>query len=143
MDLFFDPDIPFLKVNKSMDLNNKMEIQDNANNIDTEKIIEYYKGVLSIYYALIGRKINQDAKRERNLAQEVQTNTENFTILERDWLIQFELFCDKLEMINPKLKVEPYFTLENEMKLQSMNENPYYENENFNNNNEEQDKEEE
>lgn len=112
MDMFFDPDLPFLKVNKNLDLNNKMKVQDNTNNIDMMQTVEYYKGMLSIYYALIGRKINQDAKKERNLAGEIETNTQNFKILERDWLVQFDIFCKELKEINPSFIVEPFYTLE-------------------------------
>lgn len=67
--------------------------------------ITFYKEAIGIYYAMFGRRMNLDFKRERNTVEEVSLTSGAIENIERDWLIQFEIFVDNLKEINDRVKL--------------------------------------
>lgn len=81
---FFDSNSPFL-INKDTNSpdSNKFEIA-GGDSGGTNDIFTYYDRWLEIYYGLLGRKINVDRKKERNITNEVEMSEDNFDILENE-----------------------------------------------------------
>lgn len=81
---FFDTNSPFL-INKDTNSpdSNKFEIA-GGDNGGTADIFNYYDRWLEIYYTMLGRRINVDRKKERNVTDEIEMSESNFVILENE-----------------------------------------------------------
>lgn len=81
---FFDTNSPFL-INKDTNSpdSNKFEVS-GGDNGGTTDIFTYYDRWLEIYYSMLGRRINVDRKKERNITNEVEMSETNFDILENE-----------------------------------------------------------
>lgn len=81
---FFDTNSPFL-INKDTNSpdSNKFEIAGGEAG-GTNDIFTYYDRWLEIYYGMLGRRINVDRKKERNITNEVEMSENNFDILENE-----------------------------------------------------------
>lgn len=96
MDLYFDPTNFFLvNAGFSGDLSNKFKVIDSNGKTDTTDFLDYYNGVMNTIYSIIGRRVNIDAKKERNVMSEVMSTQENYDILKREYMNQFKIFMEK------------------------------------------------
>lgn len=95
--LFFDPTNPFIvNLGNTEELNNRFSTDDIVGNKTGTDAIDYYNKLVAIYYHLLGRKVNNDVKKERNITSEVEASQENYDVVQSDWLNQFEIFIDEL-----------------------------------------------
>lgn len=95
---YFDVNKPYIKVAKGVDLKNRFEINENVGQLNPNVLVEYYKQVMGVYYSLFGRKMNNDFKKERSVEKEINMTSENYDILEKDWLDQFKIFTMELKV---------------------------------------------
>lgn len=84
---------PFLKKLKGTDLKNRIEVIAEAQNGNPNVLIEFYKQTMGIYYAIYGRRTNNDYKKERSITQEIGLTSDNYKILEKDWVDEFKVFA--------------------------------------------------
>lgn len=104
--LFFDPANPFIvNVGSTEDLANRFATEEKGNSAGNSDVIDYYNKMIGVYYQLMGRKINSDYKKERNVSDEVEASQENFDVVQNDWLAQFELFIEDLKAIGMQIDI--------------------------------------
>ena len=90
---FFNIYKPFISKLKGQDLKNRIEISELASNMNPNVLVEFYKQVMGIYYAIYGRRTNNDYKKERSITQEIGLTSDNYQILEKDWIDEFKVFA--------------------------------------------------
>lgn len=103
IDLFFNQENPFIvNLGNTDDITNRFEITDTAKSGGggTADILDYYNKVLAAYYQILGRQVNLDVKKERNVSNEIEASQENFNVVQSDWLNQFELFIWKVKELS-------------------------------------------
>lgn len=103
LDLFYNVNNPFIISLMEDDLSNKFDTFDN-NSGDTLSFIEYYKEFCGIMYHLLGRQVNLDNKKERNVSSEVEANQNNFSIVQNDYINQFKCFIEQINKVSDKLQ---------------------------------------
>lgn len=84
---------PFIKRLKGTDLKNRIEISELHHNMNPNILVEFYKQVMGIYYSIYGRRTNNDYKKERSVTQEIGLTSDNYQILEKDWVDEFKVFA--------------------------------------------------
>lgn len=95
--LFFDPTNPFIvNLGNTEELNNRFSSEDVGSTKTGTDAIDYYNKLVAIYYHLLGRKVNNDVKKERNITSEVEASQENYDVVQKDWLDQFAIFIDEV-----------------------------------------------
>lgn len=98
--LFFDPTNPFIvNVGNMDDLTNRFTNENVGQSGNAADVIDYYNKLIGVYYHLMGRKINNDVKKERNITSEVEASQENYDVVQSDWLNQFEIFIEELKAL--------------------------------------------
>ena len=61
---------------------------------------------MGIYYAIYGRRTNNDYKKERSITQEIGLTSDNYKILEKDWIDEFKVFAYNFKkQFNMEIKV--------------------------------------
>ena len=106
VDDYFNIYKPFLKKLKGTDLKNRIEVIAEAQNSNTNVLIEFYKQTMGIYYAIYGRRTNNDYKKERSITQEIGLTSDNYKILEKDWIDEFKVFAYNFKkQFNMEIKV--------------------------------------
>ena len=106
VDDYFNIYKPFLKKLKGTDLKNRIEVIAEAQNSNPNVLIEFYKQTMGIYYAIYGRRTNNDYKKERSITQEIGLTSDNYKILEKDWIDEFKVFAYNFKkQFNMKIKV--------------------------------------
>lgn len=93
---FFDPTNIFLMMFSDSDLSNRFDTIELSSGSQTD-FLDYYNEVIKIYYHIYGRKINIDAKKERNISDELKISEENFDYVQNDYKKQFEIFVNQLK----------------------------------------------
>lgn len=94
IEAFLDPTNPVIVTCGSPDeLRNKFSKIEFSNNEGSD-LLEYYDKVISAFYHLMGRRLNNDIKKERNVSNEVEASQENYDIVQSDWLNFFEIFIN-------------------------------------------------
>ena len=93
VDDYFNIYKPFLNKLKGTDLKNRIEVIAEAQNSNPNVLIEFYKQTMGIYYAIYGRRTNNDYKKERSITQEIGLTSDNYKILEKDWIDEFKVFA--------------------------------------------------
>lgn len=89
---YFDIYDPFIRVPMGVDLKNKIEVNEPHTKIQPNILVEYYKQVMGVYYAIYGRRTNNDFKKERSVTQEIGLTSDNYLTLEKDWTDEFKVF---------------------------------------------------
>ena len=113
--MFFDPTNPFVvNLGVQEELSNRFASEDIASTKTGTDAIDYYNKLISIYYHLFGRKINNDVKKERNISSEVEASQENYDVVQSDWLNQFAIFIEELKQ---KSGIDIWVEKENEAIL--------------------------
>lgn len=92
---YFDIYDPFIRVPMGVDLKNRIEVNEPHTKIQPNILVEYYKQVMGIYYAIYGRRTNNDFKKERSVTQEIGLTSDNYLTLEKDWIDEFKVFVYK------------------------------------------------
>ena len=106
VDDYFNIYKPFLKKLKGTDLKNRIEVIAEAQNSNPNVLIEFYKQTMGIYYAMYGRRTNNDYKKERSITQEIGLTSDNYKILEKDWIDEFKVFAYNFKkQFNMEIKV--------------------------------------
>ena len=106
VDDYFNIYKPFLKKLKGTDLKNRIEVIAEAQNSNPNVLIEFYKQTMGIYYAIYGRRTNNDYKKERSITQEIGLTSDNYKILEKDWIDEFKVFAYNFKkQFNIEIKV--------------------------------------
>ena len=106
VDDYFNIYKPFLKKLKGTDLKNRIEVIAEAQNSNPNVLIEFYKQTMRIYYAIYGRRTNNDYKKERSITQEIGLTSDNYKILEKDWIDEFKVFAYNFKkQFNMEIKV--------------------------------------
>ena len=106
VDDYFNIYKPFLKKLKGTDLKNRIEVLAEAQNSNPNVLIEFYKQTMGIYYAIYGRRTNNDYKKERSITQEIGLTSDNYKILEKDWIDEFKVFAYNFKkQFNMEIKV--------------------------------------
>ena len=106
VDDYFNIYKPFLKKLKGTDLKNRIEVIAEAQNSNPNILIEFYKQTMRIYYAIYGRRTNNDYKKERSITQEIGLTSDNYKILEKDWIDEFKVFAYNFKkQFNMEIKV--------------------------------------
>lgn len=106
VDDYFNIYKPFLKKLKGTDLKNRIEVIAEAQNSNPNVLIEFYKQTMGIYYAIYGRRTNNDYKKERSITQEIGLTSDNYKILEKDWIDEFKIFAYNFKkQFNMEIKV--------------------------------------
>lgn len=104
MSLYFDNLNPFMvSLNNNSEVSNRFETIEAGGNSQADSFLDYYNKVIGIYYHIIGRRVNNDEKKERNITSEVEASQENYDIVQSDWLNQFEIFINRVKE-NPNFK---------------------------------------
>lgn len=113
---FFNIYKPFIKKIKGTDLKNRIELNEIAHNMNPNVLVEFYKQVMGIYYAIYGRRTNNDYKKERSVTQEIGLTSDNYQILEKDWVDEFKVFAYNFKKkFNIEIKV-----IENKENMQDI-----------------------
>ena len=116
VDDYFNIYKPFLKKLKGTDLKNRIEVIAEAQNSNPNVLIEFYKQTMGIYYAIYGRRTNNDYKKERSITQEIGLTSDNYKILEKDWIDEFKVFAYNFKkQFNMEIKV-----IENDENMQDI-----------------------
>lgn len=116
VDDYFNIYKPFLKKLKGTDLKNRIEVIAEAQNSNPNVLIEFYKQTMGIYYAIYGRITNNDYKKERSITQEIGLTSDNYKILEKDWIDEFKVFAYNFKkQFNMEIKV-----IENDDNMQDI-----------------------
>ena len=116
VDDYFNIYKPFLKKLKGTDLKNRIEVIAEAQNSNPNVLIEFYKQTMGIYYAMYGRRTNNDYKKERSITQEIGLTSDNYKILEKDWIDEFKVFAYNFKkQFNMEIKV-----IENDENMQDI-----------------------
>ena len=116
VDDYFNIYKPFLKKLKGTDLKNRIEVIAEAQNSNPNVLIEFYKQTMGIYYAIYGRRTNNDYKKERSITQEIGLTSDNYKILEKDWIDEFKVFAYNFKkQFNMEIKV-----IENDDNMQDI-----------------------
>lgn len=98
IDAYFNPANPFLIVSDfDDDFGNRFHTMETKANATSMSLFDYYKFWEKTYYELLGRRLNTDAKRERNITNEVLASQNNFDVLENDNYIHTVNFIKRLE----------------------------------------------
>ncbi|MGL4950455.1 MAG: hypothetical protein ACRC4M_01240 [Mycoplasma sp.] len=110
-----NPFIFKLGIGKGKNLANRIEpLQMETGSKSQRDFIDYYKESVGIWYALFGRRVNEDFKRERNITAEVEASQESFDVIQKDYLNQFEIFTLKAQKLCIDIKVPEPKELEQE-----------------------------
>ncbi|WP_300351372.1 hypothetical protein [Clostridium sp.] len=85
LELFFDEANPFIVTsNMTRDISNRIVAEGMDVDFKGSDLIEYYEKTIYSFYHLIGRRINNDVKKERNVSNEVDASQENYDIIQSD-----------------------------------------------------------
>lgn len=97
--LFMDPDVPVLvTLNSSTGLlNNKFNAVEFGGSNTTLEFIEYVRHFFDVYYTLLGRRSNNDKKKERNIAGEVDATQEQFDVLQHEIICNIQNYLDDVK----------------------------------------------
>lgn len=107
LELFFDEANPFIVTsNMTRDISNRIVAEGMDVDFKGSDLIEYYEKTIYSFYHLIGRRINNDVKKERNVSNEVDASQENYDIIQSDWLTYFDIFITDLNKLIPEAKVK-------------------------------------
>lgn len=94
LDNYFNEKLPVIMSPDGLDFENKLEPLDLRNSSNNpNSIVEMYKQVCGVYNAIFGRRTNNDFKKERSVTQEISLTSDNYEILEQEWIDNFKLFC--------------------------------------------------
>lgn len=105
IELFFNPANPFIiNLGNMGDLPNRFSTEDIAKTSQGQDLLDYYNKTIAAYYHILGRQINLDVKKERNVSNEVEASQENFDIVQSDWLNQFDMFIQKCKELGINCK---------------------------------------
>lgn len=117
---YFNPANPFIITTATgKQLSNRFSIEDIANSASND-FLEYYEKAVYAYYHILGRRINNDFKKERNVSDEVNASQENYDVIQSDWLKYFEIFVSQVNELFPNAKIT---IPRNEIKSEEPNEN--------------------
>lgn len=106
IELFFNPANPFLvNIGTSEDVANRFSTEEGTKTTNTSDVIDYYNKMMGVYYQILGRRVNSDYKRERNISDEVEASQENYDIIQSDWLNQFAMFIEELKGMGLKVEI--------------------------------------
>lgn len=101
--MFFDPGNPFMiqagGSDDSVAINNRFAELKTSNQGDSPQINQAYTNFLLAYYTMLGRRLNLNDKKERNVASEIEAEQDNFDVLENDHLLHLEAFLSSLKDI--------------------------------------------
>lgn len=97
VDDYFDPYKPYVKVHKTVDQHNRFRLSESAAVLQPNILVEYYKQVMGIYYVMFGRRTNNDFKKERSVTQEIGLTSDNYLVLEKDWIDEFKYFVYQMK----------------------------------------------
>lgn len=97
---FFNPRNLFIvRAGFQNDTLNRFNQLDVGNSNSVLQMVEYYKEIMGIIYQQLGRRLNVDTKKERNLSNEIDASQENFDIIFKDTNTQFNMFVERLNTI--------------------------------------------
>ena len=106
MEAYYDEESPYIVAVKGADLNNRLEFNELVGKGKTPNdIVEHYKQVCGIYYAMFGRRVNNDFKKERSITAETDLTEDNYAILEKNWIDSFKVFADDVKKLGINIKV--------------------------------------
>lgn len=121
LDMFFNEDVPFyLELDADLGTGNRFtsESINTSGNNGVSELKDYYNMFIETYYHLLGRRINLDDKKERNVSVEVNSSQSNFDILQNEDRICKEDFLNEMTRITgvqwEEIKTEPLNTMEEE-----------------------------
>lgn len=119
LETFYNPENLFIIQLAEEELSNKFDtLEQKGGNV--RDFIEYYKEYCGIWYHLLGRQVNLDNKKERNVSSEVEANQSNFSIVQRDYMNQFKTFIETINQMGDKLNLEglqvKYIEVENDLQ---------------------------
>jgi len=109
MELFFNLNNPFMIISGGVGSveKNRFDILDfGASSDRAQSLINHYNEVMNIYYRMLGRRENDDAKKERNITAEVSASQEQYYAVQSDYLNQFKLFIGRCKIINPNIDLD-------------------------------------
>lgn len=100
VDAYFDETNPFTyssMINGEMP--NKITSIELGGGTSTQHFTDFYREWLDIWYSILGRRFNNDFKKERNITDEVQASQSNFDILENEHKMYLENFARDLKLL--------------------------------------------
>ena len=104
MESWFNPKDPFIRKHKSVETSNKFKVVELGSTHPNNNIVELYKQICGIYYSLFGRRWNNDFKKERSINAETNLTTDNYDVLEKDWIDEFKRFAAEFNQLG-KVKI--------------------------------------
>lgn len=114
LDMFFNEDVPFyLELDADLGTGNRFTAEsiNGSGGSGVAELETYYNMFIETYYHLLGRRINLDDKKERNVSVEVNSSQSNFDILQNEDRICKEDFLNKMTEITgvqwEEIKQEP------------------------------------
>lgn len=110
LELWYNPANPFIIYND--EVIKRFKVLENTTDGALD-FISYYKEAIGAFYAMFGRRMNLDFKKERNTVEEVSLTSGAIENVERDWLIQFEIFIENVLDLNNKLKMWDNLIIDN------------------------------
>lgn len=93
---FFNDNSPFIVRTDTLSPNSNKFRVDGFENIKSDDVFSYYYNWLKSYYELLGRRINVDFKKERNITSEVEASQNQFEVLENEQRINKTNFLNDL-----------------------------------------------
>lgn len=115
LEAYYDEESPYIVAVKGADLNNRLEFNELVGKGKTPNdIVEHYKQVCGIYYAMFGRRVNNDFKKERSITAETDLTEDNYAILEKNWIDSFKVFADDVKKLGINIRVIEKEEKENE-----------------------------
>jgi len=106
MEMFFNSNNPFMiTTGLAGDFQNKFSILEFNSTDKTQSLILHYNEIMNIYYRMLGRRENDDFKKERNITAEIDASQEQYYAVQNEYINQFKLFIGRCKVIEPSINL--------------------------------------
>lgn len=94
MSMFFDPLNIFAVVLSDEEIGNSFHTFTEEGRVtgSARDFVAFFKEYSDIWYQLLGKSSNVDFKKERNVSTEVEASQGSIETIQREWLVQFDIF---------------------------------------------------
>lgn len=125
MKMFFDPLNMFAVVFSDEEIGNTFNTFNEEGKVtgSARDFVAFFREYCDIWYQILGKSSNVDFKKERNVTSEIDASQSSIETIQREWLIQFDIFVKKFNKDPLLSSYNIEFNLEAENESQENNDN--------------------
>lgn len=125
MQMFFDPLNMFAVVFSDEEIGNTFNTFNEEGRVtgSARDFVAFFREYCDIWYQILGKNSNVDFKKERNVTTEVEASQGSIETIQREWLVQFDIFVKQFNEDPYLKKYRIEFNLEKINEEEEINDN--------------------